>query len=408
MLLTHFIIAYLKRVWCFWRWVGIKFYQEGCLTRASALTYTSLLAIVPLMAVVFTVLSALPIFNQLTNQVASFVFSNFIPSRGAVIQQYVAEFTSQASRLSYVGVTFLGVTAILMMISVENTLNDLWKVKYNRQLSGSILLYWAMLTLGPLLLGVAVFLSSYLGSLQWWQGFHDIGTRQILWFLPAACEFFAFTFLYLAVPHCPVKLHHAALGAVVATSLFEVAKKIFGFYVLHFPTYTLLYGALATIPIFLLWTYFCWVIFLIGAVIVNGLRLDQAQRSVRYTPYFILSYRVLGHLWQAQKQERALPLQALLKLEAHCSVEAMQHVLQKLKTVGYLYETKNNCYVLSCDLHVLTLAELYRTLEWFLPEGLNTSPHQDAWQEKLSERMAAFAEHNRQALTVPLIEMFAS
>ncbi len=407
MKLLSFIIAYLKRLWCFWRWVGVKFYNDGCLTRASALTYTSLLAIVPLMAVVFAVLSTLPVFDQLTTQIEAFIFGNFIPSRGAVVQQYVSTFAHQASQLSYVGLIFLGVTAILMMISVENTLNDLWKVKYNRQLSGSILLYWSMLTLGPLLLGIAVFLSSYLGSLQWWKGFHDIGTHELLWLLPGVCEFFAFTFLYLVVPHCTVKFHHAALGAIVAMALFEIAKKLFGFYISHFPTYTLLYGALATIPIFLLWTYFCWVIFLIGAVIVNGLRLDQAQRSVRYTPYFVLSYRVLGHLWQAQKQERALSLSALLKLEAHCSVEAMQIVLHKLKVMKYIFETKNNCYVLSCDLHLLTLAELYRSLEWFMPEALNL-PQQDAWQKSLSEKMAVFATHNHQVLNTPLIEMFAS
>lgn len=399
------IIAYAHRVWVFWRWVVLQFYNDRCLSRASALTFTSLLALVPLMVVMFGVFRLLPGFSQFVSGVQNFIFANFVPSSGTVVQQYVANFAGHAGHLPLVGIVFLVVTALLMMISLENTLNEMWQIRYQRQISASIVLYWAMLTLGPLLLALSLVASSYLGSVQWLHGMPWFSQHYFLWALPLVAELAGFCFLYWVVPHATVRFHHAFLGACAATVLFEVAKYGFGYYILYFPTYQLIYGALATIPLFLLWLYCSWVIFLLGAEIVNGLRLHQARRSIRKMPLLVLAYRVLGHLWQAQEQHAIRSLPELLTLEAHCSVPAMKQVLEALVDRGFICLAGRERYVLSVDLHTLTLRQLYVSLEWFLPEHVNVGDD-DHWRRQLNQQLAEFAPFNQTHLEVALVELY--
>jgi len=267
------IIVYLQKFGYFWCWVVLRFYRDRCLTRASTLAFATLLALVPFGAVLLSVFSQMPFFANVYHTLQDFVFQNFVPSTGAVVQHYLATFSEQAEQLSVSGLVLLTFTAILMMVSIENTLNEIWRVQFTRQLSTSLLLSWGVLTLGPLLLGLSWVLSVDFLMLPFWR---HVGLQH--WFrgIPLAIECLGFSFFYWVVPHCHVRLLHALAGGIVATVLFEFGKSIFKAYVFYVPNYTLLYGALATVPLFLLWIYCSWLIFLLGAEVVNGLRL-QAQ-----------------------------------------------------------------------------------------------------------------------------------
>ena len=400
------MMHYLNRLKTFWIWVVKQFIRDNCVMRASGLTFTSLLAIVPLTVVVFSIIRILPFFDKVSNKIQSFIFDNFVPHSGEVVQHYIHGFEQQASNLPVIGFAFLIVTAILMMVNIEKTLNQIWGVRYNRHFTGSLLLYWAMLTLGPLLVGISLAASSYLTSLQWLHDFDFVGPQRLLLLLPTLSEFLAIFFLYVLVPHCTVRLRDAAVGALVATLLFECAKKLFTFYVVHFPTYELLYGAMATIPLFLLWLYLSWLIFLFGAEVVNGLRFHQAARSGRHMPYLFIAYRVLGHLYQAQRQGGSCSMVELLDSEPDCKVASMKKVLRALQNIGWVQGISRDRYVLNADLHQITLAQLIQTTKWHVPcEG---KPHPDAWNEALVSALKDWQTLQAQSFAKPLAQFYGS
>ena len=249
--------------------VGKRFFHEGCPIQAAGLSYISLLSVVPLMTVSFSVLTAFPVFKGLDVKLQQFIFKNFVASSAQVIQQYLNSFASQVGKLSGTGIFFLFITAVLMIFAVERVLNRIWRVERRRNAIQAFLMYWAILTLTPVLLGVGVLISSHLLGFK---AVADTATLSVLkkiafTVFPYLFTFTAFTLLYAAVPNCKVKLRYAVIGAVVASVMFELAKLGFAFYITHFPTYKLLYGALAVVPIFLVWLYFSWLILLFGAII---------------------------------------------------------------------------------------------------------------------------------------------
>lgn len=257
----------------------VEFDRRGCFTQAAALTYTSLLALTPLMFVLFTLLSMFPLFNELKGSIQHFIFGNFLPETGQILENYVMQFMRQANKLPVTSLVFLAVTALMMLFTIDQAMRATWVVKIKRRVSLSILLYLGVLLFGPLLIGASIGITSYVISLHILGNLPAMGMQKIWILLPFLCTFLAFWFLYTVVPHCKVQLSHAAAGAFLAACLFEGGKQVFGWYVIHFPTYQVLYGALATIPIFLLWVYCSWSIFLFGSLLVDGLRTSAIWRQ---------------------------------------------------------------------------------------------------------------------------------
>ena len=408
----HFSIRhtrdYCSRSLRFWAWVGKRFIKDNCLQRASSLTFTTLLALVPLIVVMFAALSMFPIFDKATDLLQKFVFENFVPQAGATVQHYLIVFQQQASRLPMFAFVFLFATALMMMITMEKTLNDMWQVTYRRRLRGSILLYWAVLTIGPLLIGMSLVMSSYLASLHWLESIDLVKTytHHLLDLLPIFFTILAFCFLYMVVPHCSVKFRHAIVGAIVGTILFELTKSLFGLYVTHFPTYKIIYGALASIPIFLLWVYLSWIIFLVGAEVVNALRLGQAQRSAHEMLPMIVALIVLEQLWHAQKAGKMLSLQQLLD-ENECSVDTMKYTLQELQALSIVESAHEDHYMIHCDVYKTTVLELQEKLRWYLPSQIKLldralKPLEGRLNRLLHRQFAA----TKKVLNIPLSELF--
>lgn len=248
-----------------------QFFLDNCPMRAASLAYTSLLSVVPLMAVSFTVMTAFPMFRQFGQQIQTFIFQNFVAASAQVVQANIQKFTVQAMNLSATGLIFLVITALLMIYNMERAFNVIWRAKEPRLRLNAFMLYWGLLTFVPILLGVGFAMSSYIFSLPVIEGTTQyLGLEgPLLLFAPYLLTFIAFTVLYITLPNCKVRFKHAMAGGFVATILFEFAKFGFGLYVVHFSTYELLYGTLATIPIFLIWVYLSWLIILFGAVVAH-------------------------------------------------------------------------------------------------------------------------------------------
>jgi len=213
--------------------VAKHFRRDDCTSRAAALSFTSLLAIVPLMTVSFWILSAFPVFEQMIQPVEDFIFSNFVPATGQVVQNYLTSFVNQASRLSLFGLVFLVITSVLLMFTIERALNRIWRVRAARRAATKFLLYWAVLSLAPILMGVGIAVSSYLATLPLWSvtiAHFGIDQGWLLAMAPFFLSTATFTLLYVVVPNCHVVFWHGLVGAVIVAILFELAKAIFAFY----------------------------------------------------------------------------------------------------------------------------------------------------------------------------------
>lgn len=256
--------------WRFARLVHARFGEDRLNRVAQALSYTTVLSIVPLTTLVFGLFSVFPVFENWMMAVQNFLYSHFVPASGDVVQKYLNQFASKSAQLTAVGLAFLIVTALMLMATIEQTFNDIWRVVHQRRAIYRFLTYWAILSLGPILLGLSLSLTSALvnpGSLRAagvfgtvWAGF--------LWLLPLLTELAAFLLVYTVVPNVPIKWRHALIGSVFTVALFEIAKSGFATMVLKYSSYTFVYGAIAALPVFLIWVYVSWLIILLGAVIV--------------------------------------------------------------------------------------------------------------------------------------------
>lgn len=246
------------------------FIDDGFPRNAAALAYATLLALVPLATVVFSALSMFPVFEEWASMLEEFVYKNFVPAAGDVIKEHLQRFTEHTGKLTAIGSVFLVVGAVLLLFTIEETLNEIWHVKERRQMSQRVLSYWAALTLGPLLIGASLSLTSYLISLTLSSDQAVVAQAQsyVLAALPFVFETLAFLILYLVVPNCNVRFRDALIGGIVAAILFEISKRGFAWFVFNFASYQVIYGALATIPIFLIWIYISWLVVLVGAAVV--------------------------------------------------------------------------------------------------------------------------------------------
>lgn len=240
--------------------------QDNMTTLAGNLAYVSLLSLVPLVAVVFALFAAFPMFADISIQLRHFVFSNFMPATGDIIQSYIEQFVANSTKMTAVGACGLIVTALLLMYAVDSALNTIWRSSRTRPKIYSFAVYWMILTLGPLLAGVSLAISSYLLSLRWVTGFNSV-IDDMLRIFPLLLSWLSFWMLYSIVPTTRVPVRDSLIGSLVAALLFELGKKSFALYITMFPSYQLIYGVLAVIPILFVWVYWTWCIVLLGAEI---------------------------------------------------------------------------------------------------------------------------------------------
>lgn len=236
------------------------------MTLAGNLAYVSLLSLVPLVAVIFALFAVFPMFADISVQLRQFIFTNFMPATGDIIEGYIDQFIANASRMTAVGGAGLVVTSLLLMYAIDSALNAIWRSKRIRPRLYSFALYWMILTLGPLLVGTSMAISSYLLSQRWASELNSL-MDDVLRIFPLLLSWLSFWLLYSLVPTVRVPPKDAITGALIAAVLFELGKKLFTLYITLFPGYQLVYGFLAVIPLLFVWIYWTWCIVLLGAEI---------------------------------------------------------------------------------------------------------------------------------------------
>lgn len=246
--------------------------KEHVHVTAGYLSYVTLMSLVPLMVVMLSVMTAFPIFTEIKVLIENFVYQNFVPASGDVVQKYITSFVGNASKMSAVAITALFIFAMLLISAIDKCLNKIWRVNKKRRIMTSFSMYWMVLTLGPVLMGSSVVMTSYIISLVSLGDYDVFGFANIaLRALPLFASIAAFFILYMVVPNKVVPTKFAFAGAILAAALFEVAKKSFAIYVTQLPSYQAIYGALSSIPILFLWVYLSWLVVLIGALFTVSL-----------------------------------------------------------------------------------------------------------------------------------------
>ncbi|WP_022946681.1 virulence factor BrkB family protein [Pseudoalteromonas ruthenica] len=249
-----------------WRYFFTRCMEDQITVNAGYLAYVTLLSLVPLIAVGVAIFSAFPGFEDTRIAIESFIFNNMVPTSTDVIKEHIGAFTGNANKMTAVGVSFLAVVALFLIRNIDLTLNRIWRIKKKRPAVISFAIYWMVLSLGPVLLGLSIGATSYIVSLV---SFADGGipgfSGFVLKSLPYVISTVGFVMLYTLVPNTRVPFRAAVPGAIFAALLFELTKKGFAMYISHFPSYEVIYGALATVPILFVWVYLSWAVVLLGA-----------------------------------------------------------------------------------------------------------------------------------------------
>ena len=355
--------------------------EENLLQVAASLTFTTVLSIVPLITTVFGVLTALPVFGQMREALQGFLEARLFPDAiSGSIFKYLDQFSSNASSLTVVSVLSFAVTSLLTMLTIDSALNKIWGVHRPRPLSQRLLTYWAILSVGPVLLGVSLTLTSYLASVS--EGYVTAPpplVAVVLVLLPILLFTAAYAALYVFVPNRRVEWRDALFGAFIAALAFEAAKRGFAFYITHFPTYTMIYGALAAVPLLLLWIYYIWIITLAGALIAASLPALYGRnwnRGQAPGDSYGDALRVLRELYRARQTGHAGQVPGLnvhaIRQQARLDYASTDVLLEKLERDGLVIRTRqvesegatrfknDDLWLFAADASVVKLERVFR------------------------------------------------
>lgn len=392
----------------FIRYVFVRFTQHNCTEVAASLTFTTLLSLVPLIAIALSVVAAFPAFTEFSDHIKAFILTTMVPeAANRVIAVYMQKFADNAVQLTAIGTAFLGVTALALMLTIDKALNAIWRVTRLRPLLHRLLIYWTMLTIGPLLIGASLSLTSWLIGISMGLTQDIPGIKVVLLQLaPLLLTSIAFSIPYLIVPNRQVAWRHAIAGGVAAAVGFEIMKQGFAFYITHFPTYQAVYGAFATIPIFLLWVYLSWLMVLLGAVIAASLsswhftewRRGPSAEGKRFIDALRL-LKILGDALGSGRVETYASLHNQLVL----SFEELEQILELMSRADLVRQVKTGGWVQIIDPGKIMISDIYR-LFIFRPEALHTVVAGDVILERLLDNISTDLNEK---MNVPLSLLFA-
>lgn len=379
----------------FARYVAQRAVKDSCPSIAAALGYNSLLAVVPMLAIGLAMFAAFPAFGNIRQELLSTLFTNLAPSIGATVQEYLQTFIRNAGKTTGAGVIALGVTAILLINTIQTAFDRIWGSEAARMTFNRLLIYWALLTFGPLLFGASFSISGYVFAKVQSVGVYGLsgGFRVLSGVVPFVLEAIGFAVFYRIIPSRYVRLGDAVTGAVIAAILFELLKRGFGLYLHYFPTYQAVYGALATVPVLLLWTYLAWLIVLFGAEIVAALPEWRSGRrvvggDVHRSDSFVLVMDVLRGLRQSAGYGRGIKA-TQLQQDLKADPGRLTAMLDGLRRINVATRADDDRWHLSRDLRQLSLFDLCRQLGLVLSDPSLTPAHLQPLVQYLDEHERA-------------------
>ncbi|KZB65197.1 MULTISPECIES: YihY family inner membrane protein [Thalassospira] len=403
----------------FWRYAAMRFVHDKSVQRAAGLSYTTLLAMVPFLAVALTVLSAFPVFDQFKDQIMDVVLNNFLPETGEQVSGYLGSFLQNTGQMTAVGTIVLGLTAVMLLGAIEGAMNDVFRVTSPRKLLSRLVVFWTLLTVGPMLLGLSLSLASYIFAMRHLVGGEALGQQigQLTFIAPFFLSAAAFSLLFIGMPNRSVEIRDGAVGGMVAALLFEALKKGFGFYVTNFPTYQTIYGAVAVVPIFLLWMYLTWIVILLGAQVAAAQSEWRAARAAGLIPdprgavpghmeRIIAVLRVLEYLQHRFHEAGKPPTYRRMMRELKLGGRDLNWALAALRREKLIDRSESHRWLLSGDLSRISLMQLMTRLGLFLDyDRLLLVQTDGGWPVVMRERLVELEKKRQSVLDISVGEL---
>jgi membrane protein len=349
-----------------------RFNRDSCPSVASSLSYTSLLAMVPMMAIGLAMFAAFPAFSNMRDTLLRAMIENAAPSLAVMVEDHLQTFIRNAGETTGVGIFGLAVTAVLLINTIQTAFDRIWGGGRGFKIQ-RFPVYWALLTLGPILFGIAFSISSYAFALAQSSSYMSGAVRLYAVIAPFTLEAVGFLLFYRLMPTRPVRWIDAATGAVIAALLFELLKRAFGYYLGFLGNYQTLYGALATLPIFLIWMYLGWLVVLIGAEITASLpewrsgRRDPDERP-RRGDLLGLALGALASLRAIQSTASGGEKLDYMSRELGAEIGKLTYVMDILRGARFVVRSDNRRWVLARDLNEVTLNDLVSALNLSLAD----------------------------------------
>lgn len=365
---------------------------------AAAMTYTTLFALVPVITVSYAILSAIPELREWGQDANQELLGYVLPQGSEVITDYLHKFSQQAQKLTWVGIAALFVTCILLLQTIEQQFNRIWNVESSRSKIQMFFRYWAVLSLGPLLFGAAVATSSLLASMPLWEDTPSLGLTSLARVVPWLLTTGGITVLYVMVPNCKVPVVHALTAAFIVSSAFELGKILFSSALGLFPSYQLIYGAFAAVPLFLLWIYVSWMLLLLGAELSYGLSHYRHPGSGRYPMNDRV--RLVSLLIDVQRGRAFLGETAIRRRLNDIDAGRITSLLNEFREKGWVLLSEEGHWAWVRDPSSLTVGEFFagQTLSTLIEANANDRKE----LLKLQKWQTSYRDQTAEALAQPL------
>lgn len=406
-------LPFAKHTWFIYlRYLIGHFIDDECTQKSASLTYTTLLSLVPIITVMLVLFSIVPALSAVREQLQDVIYSNLLPSSGASIRTYLDGFAQKSSNLGLIGVAGVFVTTIMTLITIETAFNKIWRVQEEPNLLTSMLRYWTMITLAPIVLGVAFGASSAITGLSLFnQKFMGYGIDWAIWaqIISFVVMTAGFVGMYWFIPKTQVPIKNALIAGVVTAILFETLKTLFGSIMSNFTSYEAIYGAFAIIPVFLMWLYLSWNIILLGVEISYTLTIFETHHAPSRHA-FLSVLQMLYLTYERHQEGKTVSEQELRAILSHEELMCWSVYINQLTKHKLITPTQRHEYVLSTDLDTISLWQMYRAMSYRLPFDDEMkqvlSNHDELWLHKLQNRLHTAQKHTQEALDIPLKRLF--
>ncbi len=397
----------------FLRFLTRHFFEDNCQQKAASLTYTTMLSIVPILTVLLMILSSVPALASVRAQIYEVIYSNLLPQSGLQVSKYINNFAEKSTNLTAIGAMVLFVTTIMTLTTIERAFNQIWRVEERSGGIKSMMRYWTIVTLGPLVLGTAFIASSTVQSLSFLN--RQIAGYGIDWsfwvqVVSIGVTVAGFIAMYWFIPKARVPFKNAAIAGVFVAILFELLKYVFGSVMTNFTSYEAIYGAFAALPIFLLWIFLSWNLILLGVEISYTLTIFETEEV--YPRHPLLSLLDMLHLVHSHHLKGdAVSEQELRDVLGRKELPKWYTYINYLQDSNLITTTEDGEYVLKKDLGRMTLWDFYRTLPYPLPikDELDEMKQEDhkPWLGLLVHRFVNTEACAKEQLNLPLEHIFA-
>ncbi|MGO1250224.1 YhjD/YihY/BrkB family envelope integrity protein [Psychrobacter sp.] len=408
-------LPFLQQRWFqFLRFLVKHFFEDNCQQKAASLTYTTMLSIVPVLTVLLMILSSIPALDSAKAQIYNVIYSNLLPQSSVQVSQYINTFAEKSSNLTIIGALVLFLTTIITLTTIERAFNQIWRVEGRSGGIKSLLRYWTLVTLGPLVLGTAFIASSAVQSLSFLN--RQIAGYGIDWsfwvqLVSMSITVAGFIGMYWFIPKARVPPKSAAIAGLIVAIVFELMKHLFGTVIANFTSYEAIYGAFAALPVFLLWIYLSWNLILLGVEISYTLTIFDTEEVKPRHPFFSL-LDMLNLAYTHHLEGEAVSEKALRNVLGRHELPKWYTYINYLQDSNLITMTDDNDYVLKKDLSTMSLWGFYSTLPYPLPtkDKLDNmkAEAQEPWLNFLIDRFENTESYAEQQLNLPLDTIFAT